>query len=208
MRSILELKKRIFIIGGGPSVKDYDKDLLEKVAKEDVLSTNNSYILFPESKHLHFADKVWWDWNRSHVMENFRGPITTSAVGTTARYWENQPVTWLRKKADTGISMDGTTLCGNNAGHQALNLAILWGYKEIYLLGFDMKKGVRGETHWHKLHKRETRISVWRDTMIPGFKTIPESIKQHGLDNEVSVFNCSMDSALEMFPKIELGEIV
>lgn len=91
---------------------------------------------------------------------------------------------------------------GGNSGYQALNLAAQLGFKRIILLGYDMKPGPNGELHHHGDHPEplnnpdSIKFEHWRE----GFKTTLPDLKRAG----ISVINCTRDTALDCFPKVNL----
>lgn len=184
----------VFILGGGPSLKQHD---ISKLIGRRVIATNNAYTIFPTANLLHFADTVWFGWHKNvPAFTSFAGYRTTASQGGNSKHWAQYNIIHLRKEKNKGLSTHISKVCGNNAGHQALNIAFNMGAKEIVLLGFDMKLDKEGNTHWHKDHRRMTNTSMWNTSMIPGFSS---TIKQLA-DAGVKVYNTYEESAIRCFP--------
>lgn len=84
---------------------------------------------------------------------------------------------------------------GANSGFQALNMAFLMGFNHILLLGYDMQ----GD-HFFGNHPEELNRPSYYDKMIECFNTI--NTKSLG----ITVLNCSRQSRLECFPKVDLDK--
>jgi hypothetical protein len=83
---------------------------------------------------------------------------------------------------------------GENTGFCALQLAILLGYKRIYLLGIDLSCTDR--THYHEGYSGQ-RVSKFRpklDQYARYFKTALKSLKKTSPD--ISVYSCCSTSCL------------
>lgn len=169
-----------------------------------VIATNNAYRITPNAEILHFADEIWYSWHAKEIPQIFRGRyITTAALGVSKKVWPSRGIIHFRKDSNNGISTSTSCLSGSNSGHQAINLAVHMGSKEIVLLGFDMNPASL-ETNWHKEHKRQTNRNSYRDVMIPGMiKSVPVLEKMN-----VKVINANKESFLDCFPKTSLGELL
>ena len=129
----------VFIIGGGPSIKDLDLDKL--LAGFKVLGINDGY-KYECCDACFFGDTVWWS-HHCDELKSFRGEIySTSGVhDPTIRHLDLTPV---------GFTDDKTKLAWNsNSGMAGINLAAHLGAKRIFLLGFDMRFGDDGQPNWH-----------------------------------------------------------
>lgn len=115
-------------------------------------------------------------------------------------------VVYLQGDADgPGLSDDPMkTHGGGNSGFQACNLAVLLGAKRLVLLGFDMRTGENGESHWHGHHPAglnnpgQSNFNGW----IAHFSGAVQDFRQMG----VEVINCTPGSALRCFPMARLEE--
>lgn len=200
----------VFIIGGGRSLFEYlpSTSVLED---HDIICCNNAYKLFPNAMLLHFADEIWWRWHnkpKHDVVNNFNGIITTAAgTNSNIKRWEQSPAvstcfTCENKDKKIGINTDKNRVAGNNTGHQAVNIAVHMGYKQIVLLGFDLH--MEKQTHWHNDHERSTCVENYKYTMIPGFELISAYENKLGF----KVFNLNHKSALRCFSFANLDDFI
>jgi uncharacterized Rossmann fold enzyme len=93
---------------------------------------------------------------------------------------------------------------GGNSGHQAINLAYLFGAARIVLLGFDMQQRDPALSHYfgeHPYHKRPlTRnFEAWRRNLA----LLGADLQAEG----VEVLNATRDTALQCFPRVPLEMI-
>lgn len=192
-----------WIAGGGPSFKTHIKTLqsiLSDKDKHSVIAVNNSYKIFPYSILTHFADIEWWRWHTTetqNILRDFKGPITTSIL-PQLRYEYPDRVIRFKLGEKFWLSMSETNLNGNNSGHQALNLAVLLGFKEIRLLGFDLDVE-SGVTHWHQEHQRPTNKGNFEASMIPGFDSILPKYYEG-----INIVNFNPSSKISAFKKESL----
>ena len=191
--------ERVFILGGGPSLKGFGAECLR--GKGRVLVVNTSYKLVPFADALYFADKRWFDWEEPGVRR-----WTALKVTINADAWRrDDALKLIRSGKMGGLSEDPTTVnLGNNSGFQAINLAFHLGAGRIVLLGFDMRwhgSGPSIVTHWHGGHPRSQVATVFT-RMIPAFDTIRKPLERHG----VEVVNATPDSALKTWPMVQLAD--
>lgn len=204
--------KRCFLIGGGPSLKDFDFGPLKN---ELTIGINKAFIRFPTTITYAMDDR-------------FYGMVTGTKGYTESKYKEIQKQ-WLayggiklfmkrsvKSKYDSSVyvvndlhrkaisfDLNVGVYGGNNSGFGAMMLAIGLGATRIGLLGFDLK--VQGEkskikTHWHKGYDFGSNPEFFQrklDKFRLCFEEFAEAIVQH----DVKVVNLNLDSALECFPK-------
>ena len=193
----------VFIIGGGPSLLKYlpDRGVLDG---RPVIATNNAYTIFPNAIVSHFADRTWWMWHKDKLHTQFKGPITTCS--TSSSHQNNDFNKWGitvfgQGERKGGISTVSGKLNGNNTGHQAINLAVNFGFQKIILLGFDMSPDSK-TSHWHEGHKRPTNRGNYEGTMIPGMKQIVPFQEQLNF----TVYNTNYESHLKCFAFTDIKE--
>ncbi len=85
-----------------------------------------------------------------------------------------------------------------------MNLAILFGARRLILLGFDMKAGTNGETHFHGPHPPEIRRASDYANWKQYFRQAVPDLARAG----VEVINCSRETALTCFPRAELRAVL
>jgi len=101
---------------------------------------------------------------------------------------------------------------GSNSTYAALNMAAVHlGFKNIFLLGVDLKWGQQGKrntSHWHSQtplqHKRIDPESVYFK-MKEAYKTIAPPLKQLGVS--VTNVNTPEKTAIDVFPIKSIQEV-
>lgn len=195
--------QRAFVIGGGPSLRDFDFSRLEG---ELVIGVNRAYEKL-DCTVLYSMDDSFYEWARRgafgpealkrfdefcgfRVWAHFYGEVPRGYFGIRLASEEGLP----RSIAD-GIPH------GNNSGYSALLLAYLLGADPIYLLGFDMKHQDR-RTHWHSGYPHRAQERTLESFREP-FRRIAPELERAG----VKVVNLNPDSALDAFPKASFEDL-
>jgi hypothetical protein len=198
----------VIIIGGGPSIRALGQDeIIPKLeGRYPVIAINNAYMLAPWADVLYWADNHWLcdNWRSLHEHVGWRR-ITRQQpklrdVRATPRWLPEIDVIMCRPSS--GISVDPTTICGRNGGHNAINLAFLFGARRIVLLGFDLDES-QHKQNWHELHTRPTRTDVysqWRKD----FAAAATELKKHNID----VVNTNPESRIDCFRFSSLNDCI
>lgn len=200
-------KKRFIIFASGPSLTEQDVKFVKDNRDEDqeLIVINDCYRIAPWAEYMYACDENWWNKHGTDVKENFSGECWTQDR-KSAQKWE--------LKLQEGIHADG--LCsprpnkngkilihfGSNSGYQAINLAYLWGAKEIMLLGYDMKKADNGKTHWFGDHPTGLNNNSPYTSFVQKFKKLADDLQKEG----VKVVNCTRSTALNCFQKQQLED--
>lgn len=204
-----EYNDTCYIVGGGPSLKDFDWSLLDDKSKF-VIAINNAYSKLPKAQILYCTDPPWIQ-DHIEALEKFKGLKYQGALNPTKT--PKLPIIdkqWHLTSKDGLETKEGCLRHGSNSAYAAINLAAVHlGFKKIYLLGIDMRWGKYGKkdtSHWHSEslpHKRIDAEIVYRK-MKDGYKTI----KQPLLDLNVEVFNINSaeTTTLDTFPIISRKE--
>lgn len=181
-------------IGSGPSLAPEDVELVR--GRCPVIAINDAYKLAPWADVLYACDQKWWTWHQG--VPSFTGP--KYAVQSS------NPVTWpdvqvLQNTGPLGLELEPTGLrTGFNSGFQAINLAVHLGAARIVLLGYDMKVGANGLTHFFGDHP-DRQPSPYA-AMLEAFPSIVQPLAALG----VAVINCTPGSALKCFPMASLQD--
>jgi len=183
----------VFIIGGGPSLQDFNWSGLYG---KKTIAINKSLLSFPQANVLYWTDSRVYSWIKADI-DNFKGPKYT--IRDHPSYIGDIKI--LRKGNKFGLEEAKDTLShGNNSGYAAINLAYHLGAKRIILLGYDMgNDGKRGHHH-DGYPVPVTGDNIYRDQFIPGFKILADLLKTKGIE----VYNASPNSLLNAWPKITL----
>lgn len=112
---------------------------------------------------------------------------------------EKYGLTLVKGAPGDGFSTDPLVIhYGDNSGHQALNLAILFGSPYIVLVGFDMRH-VSGKSHFFGDHPKGLFQRQEYQSFARKFKAPPEG---------VTIVNATPGSALTTYPIMEFDEAV
>lgn len=211
---------RIFVIGGGPSAKGLDWELLRG---RTVLACNAAAFLLPQgiARWAVFSDRPFLRSFRSQLRAYVDGGGTLFNVPTPGKpirekdHWIVH-IPRLNGRKNWGISEDpGIVRWNRSTGGCAVNVAYLLGATEIVLVGFDMRTD--GKAHnWHGVYDSRYAdggqgwparppASHYRTSgMILAFGRIAEDLDRLG----VKAWNTCLDSALTVFPYRPIGELL
>lgn len=189
----------VVCIAPGPSLVREDTELVR--GRYPVIAINDAVRMVPWADVLYSSDQTWFP--KMNGAPSFQGrkyailPQPRKANNPFARWPEIQV---LKNTGQDGLerSPDGLRT-GKNSGYAAINLAVHFGAVRILLLGYDMKIGSNGQTHFDGPRRGTpaTNFPMFRAM----FDTLPEPLKLAG----VTVLNCSRKSALECFPRVPLA---
>ncbi len=185
----------IFIIGGGPSLRQFDFNSL-KIKK--TIAINKAFYTIPFASAVYWTDSRVYGWYKKDI-DNFKGLKYT--IGRNRDYSDD--VTILRKGMKFGLEEKPDALAhGNNSGYAAINLAYHLGASKIVLLGFDMVTNEH-ESHFHDGYPtRKTKNSTYETQFIPAFPHIAGALK----NKKIKVYNANPRSLLDCFPKITIDQ--
>ena len=186
--------KPIVIIAGGPSLTKEDVGYAEK-QDVDILGINDAYRICKRMDYFYACDRRWWNWHWTRVNEiQCRKFVLEDMEGRAG-------IEQMQNDGTSGLSFEWPKLrTGRNSGYQAINLAILLGYKKLILLGYDMQHD-NGKVHWFGDHEkplanaRERQYKPW----IELYDSMP-------VPEDVQIINCSRKTALTCFPRMELKD--
>lgn len=210
------------LIAGGPSLT-LEQVAQVRAAREAsevrVIVINDAYLWAPFADVCYFADSQWHEWQTKGMPKPLLG-LTADQVRARFAAFAGQKCSIERSGANitdasvhklrnktfpyhsVGLSLDpGALVTGRNSGFQAVNLAVLSGVKKIVLLGYDGRPGADGRTHWFGEHPRPAPLAVFEE-MRKAFSAAEAAIEATG----VRVVNCSPGSAIDSFPKMDLGQ--
>lgn len=184
----------VFIIGGGTSLIDFD---FSPLRNENVIGCNDAYILGHEICDVCvFGDAAWYQIHGRRLAQ-FLG--LTIALVTPKKYGFPPWVRMLHKLVE-GVSNKGNEVGWNkNTGAAAVNLAALFGAKNIFLLGYDMDLGKKGRSNWYENEKDEPREELY-SIFLDRFKMVRKGMAFHFPD--VKIINLNEKSKLNCFPKM------
>ncbi len=198
--------KKVYIVGGGSSLKNFKWDRLDGKC---VLAVNRAFeVTQPEL--IWWSDEQFFGEYKEQLLKlsnvylaTFKSRLGYVFPGNVHQYFVSGVEGY-----DTHPQMLRT---GNSSGFAALSLAIKLGARDIVLLGYDF---------YHLRRSREEVVKRWHDgypepqfrvqeeshltkKMLPHFDSLLPIIDV--LD--VKVRNASIDSNLTLFPKILLRDL-
>ncbi|MND92844.1 hypothetical protein D3C80_850180 [compost metagenome] len=88
-----------------------------------------------------------------------------------------------------------------NSGAGAVSLAAHWGAERIVLLGYDCQR-TGGRSHWHGDHPTGLGNAGSLDKWPAQFRELSRHLAH------LEVINCSRETALAVFPRRPLGEVL
>jgi hypothetical protein len=192
--------RRVAVLASGPSLTKEDVDAVAHLPR---IVTNATYRMVPDADLIYGSDSKFWthpEYADAHSM-----PGRRVSIEQVPGVYPNVPasVSVLRLGGTSGFSGRQDALrTGSNSGYAAIHLAATAGASEIVVLGLDMS----GDTHWHGRHPaglhnpRENSFARW----INRFEGLANELQKRG----VRVWNCSISSRLECFPKRSLREVL
>lgn len=189
------LAEDVYIIGGGPSLKDFNWSLLERL---NTVGCNDAYRLGSAICKVNIFGDV--KWIRHHI--KYHKEVLAAYQGTmygalsNAHRFESEHFLYIKQYA-SGLHTDGIGW-NCNTGAAAINLAILLGAARIFLLGFDMKR-TKTDSNWHSNALDKNPDTVYKK-FIQWFPMLVQDWKAKF--SKIEIFNVTDDSDLNCFPKI------
>lgn len=195
--NFLERKSdRVFIVGGGPSLKGFDLSFLDN---EDVICVNKAIDLVKNPRYFITMDfsffgkigstirSVVSKAQSSHFIINKQHSYIQNVGGVYTdvrhnlryeglQYFSSVISSYKETNEISGFGQNMTEFChGDNSGYCAVQFAVIAGYKEIYLLGFDLDEPTnKHQTHFH---------SAYPDFSINRFYQKIHMYKKHMIDS-------------------------
>jgi len=205
------MKNKCYIIAGGNSVTDIDKSKLED---GDIIVVNKAILDFPNAKYFVTLDhsflkkldlkkkvlkespavKVFIANLHPEYMDEKDGAIVDTRWNIRYSLKLFDMIIKSREKEGLGLEWDDFRN-GYNSGYCAIQLAILLGYKEINLIGYDFM--AFKTTHYHDGYAGQT-VEKFNETLEEYFKTLKNALLDFKkLDTGIKMYNCSAMSKLE-----------
>ena len=184
------MTKTAVIIASGPSLTQPQVDAA-LASGHTTIAVNGAYKIAPTADWLYAGDMMFWKTYIADIKRVFKGKLVTQDNGSSQR-WGIQRVRGTNRD---GLGKDVIHLNGNS-GVQALNLAFLWGYRRIVLLGFDMKLGPNKERHFHADHPHPCVQNQVFGEWLHKLEKVARDLRAE----KCEVLNCTPGSALTLFP--------
>jgi len=196
---------RAFLVGGGPSLKNFDWDFLKY---ELSIGINRAFEYY-DPTILFSMDYRLWGWIESNKLgdRSREAFLRSTAMKTWLRTsdYDLAPEIYYLKCHPNPNGMSPSIVeglgHGQNSGFAALNLAICLGANPIYLLGYDMHGEGDSQVWFHDGYPSVQGSRVYEN--FRGFfdKAAP------WIKERTRVINLSEESALECFEKGKLADV-
>lgn len=183
------------VMSGKAPMSEYSP-YLSLIHGKHVIAINGAYKLGLWVDVCFFGDNSWYLANRRDLA---RWPnLKVSCAPWFANRTDCEGVKYLGKDSVRfGITSDPTKVCwGNHSGCAAINLAVHFGAKTIYLIGFDMKLNKSGNSHFHFEYHTASKKPPFRNH-LKAYPGIARDAQRLG----VRIINLSPDSAITEIPK-------
>ena len=193
-------KKEIYIIGGGPSLSNFD---FSKLKNKNTIAINKSIFDIPSPTYFITLDYIFLRRIKKRIeffksintskffVADFHFPFIQEKNGRIMDVRNDlvyelndfDVVIKARRAENFGRSFNDFRT-GLNSGYCALQLALLLGYEKIYLLGIDLNQSE--ETHYHGGYgERPGRFKARLPDYFNHFKKALEQLKRTSKNVEV-----------------------
>jgi len=223
--------KRIFLVGGGSSLKDFDFSVLDN---EDTVAINESLFRLKNPTFFITVDYDWLEGKRdSYEFIKYKKSkaqkffIANMSKGTQLKYKDCKYVHYgkeynledydvvIRSPKVSGFGNFNNFCHGQNSGYCALQLALIMRYEEIYLLGFDLTSDEKGDVHFHHQYKDIVRKKYgktfkhdeWYEHEFElYYRMFRKGIEEY--NGKAKIYSCSQISRLnEIIDFVDIGKI-
>jgi len=186
-----------FILGGGKSAANLD------VARFRPLWGVNEAAFYYPCDAFFTIDRVWmWEPKTLDKVFALKCPVHYCAknyqkwpgLPLTAIRWERVlgPPSFIKGKCSTGQQSAASS------GLSVINVLAQYGYKRIYLFGYDMHDKHYGYWFTDYVHPKDNVPKV-----LENFRYHARFYAEHGIE----IFNVNPESAIDAFPRISLAEV-
>jgi len=204
-----------FVVGGGPSLNGFDFSQLNgydtiAVNKAVEYIQNPTYFITTDYSYFIKAtlpiERIKQKCKYTYFVANMTPQYMRYENGIVKDVRNNNVYRNLWKYTGVMQSLNqegfGNTIGdfrhGSNSGHCGIQLALLCGYKKIYLLGFDLNDN--GQTHFHQSYRNEDQVSFKK--RAKGYaKTLLGSLADY--KGSQQIINLSSQSVLTTSPHIK-----
>jgi hypothetical protein len=197
----LRVVKTAIVLASGPSLTVEQIDAARR-SEHFTIVVNRTYQKFLDADVLYAGDFMFWRTYMADIRATFKGKCWTQDNSVAAR-WPHV-VQRMRGGNRDGL---GTKIIhtNGNSGMQSLNLAYLWGYERIVMLGFDMKLGSDGAKHHHPDHPAPCVQAMTFFEWIHKCEKVARDFREK---THCEVINCTPESALTCFPMKDWREVL
>jgi hypothetical protein len=199
-------KSTIYVIGGGPSVREENLSLL---CDKCVIGTNAAFI-FRCVKLNVVGDMVFYIWYKKALDWCIEEGVPLVTFDDTPKK-ENPKIIYMEKESSDGLCTNGKipwfmsgSGMGGNTGSGAVQVAYYLGARRIVLIGFDMNTRGGDVRNFHSMHKSIPDPHL----PYPDFIKRTESLKEGLYAEGIEVVNACLTSGMKGFPFMSLKAAV
>lgn len=190
-----------YIVGGGPSLRSFDWDLL---AGDHAIGCNSAFLLGAHVIDICvFGDVGWWRKIGRQRTSEYGGVVVGCVDERLSSYLDGCPWLLTMARQESGLGTRGTLAWNGNTGSLAINLALSLGAQRLFLLGFDMQARDVKRPNWHDLRCEPGRAEVY-PRFCKKFGALATALPIVFPGREI--VNVTDGSELNCFPKVSLAE--
>jgi hypothetical protein len=189
--------KTAVVIASGPSLTQEQVDAA-LASPHFTIAVNGAYKIAPTADALYAGDYMFWKLHLADIKRVFKGKLVTQDSSASAHY----AIERVRGTNRDGLGKDIIHL-GGNSGTQAINLAYLWGYRRILIVGMDMRLGPKGEKHFHPDHPHP----AVQNQVFPEWLKKMQKVATDLVAAKCEVIDCTVGGAMKCFPKGDWREM-
>lgn len=199
----------VFIIGGGPSLVNFD---WSRLTGRLTVGCNSAYLLGARiCKVCVFGDgslsnrTSFWNCNKDRLAA-YAAQGGVVFTNHPALFCDETPWLWTVRRQARGLSTTDRLGWNHNTGSTAINLALLLGARRLYLLGFDMRPN-NSRNNWHDNGDSAVDPSVYREFIV-NYKYVVRDWHEKFGDREI--VNLTPHSVLpdDVFPKGDIDNVL
>ena len=204
--------KTVACIATGPSITQRQVDCARAKGFR-LFVCNNAYQLAVDAELLYAVNLAWWDHYWSEVKDLPCAKWTTNREAA-----DKYGLNWIAEKHGEGLCTRADTIHhGHGSGFSLVSMAHKMGAERIVLLGYDLKYAPdydgrakrAGTTPRHFFGEYPSSMQHWPSVQVKGgvhveLVELYRSVARQGL---IEVVNCSPDSAIDCFPRCEIGTL-
>lgn len=185
----------VAIIGGGPSLKNFDFTSLSNYKTIGV----NASALLCGTDVLFSLDQNWIRSNKKSI-NSFPGEKYLGVI-SSFKFEDYINCKFVLRSRGPSLSKCPQIVFGENSGQGAINLCLLKGVSKIFLFGFDMEK--TESEHWHSEYVRRVRYKDGKyDRWIRHLQSCCTMLDNYG----INVINVNNNNRLPFFKTISFSE--
>lgn len=220
----------VFVVGGGPSLLDFD---FERLKSQRIVGVNLAFTKIPFMQFCFFADNRFWGWHELELRK-FQHHIISTAKNLKV---DHPHFHLISRDHDHSkwFSTEKGTVIGRDSGCQAVNFTYHLGAQRIILLGFDLDFKILTEdekadkrikklqqpftprtakkqpnangtghlAHWYQEHPIPSREQNYKTRFLPQYEHVHRILLEQ--DREIYL---GTPSAIDCIPAIDLAEVL